>query len=104
MNPAGQLDLTAILAPFNQQFYHRMPFVFLFMVAILLVKVSLRIIAARCANALGGRSKRAAEPGRTTIALVLLPISLGILYIGLEGAMPGTAQSFVTGVTQAWGG
>ena len=104
MNPAGQLDFTAMMAPFNQQFYHRMPFVFLFMVAVLLVKVSLRIIAERCAYALGGRPRRTVDPGRTAVALVLLPISLGLLYMGLEGAMPGTTQSFVTGVTQAWGG
>lgn len=35
MNPAGQLDMTALMAPF----YQRMPFMFLFMVTVLLVKV-----------------------------------------------------------------
>lgn len=104
MNPALQFDAAAAMVPFNQQFYHRMPFVFLFMVAILLVKVSLRIIADRCAYALGGRPRRAIDPGRTMIALLLLPVSLDMLYVGLEGAMPGSTQSFVTGMTQAWGG
>ena len=100
MNPAGQLDMTALMAPF----YRRMPFMSLFMVTILLVKVSLRIIADRCAYALGGRPRRASDPRRTMIALVLLPVSLGTLCVGLEGAIPGSTQSFVAGVSRAWGG
>ena len=100
MNPAGQLDVTALMMPF----YQRMPYVFVFMIAILLVKVSLRIIADRCAFALGGRSRRLDNPARTTAGLLLLPISLGMLYVGMEGAIPGSMQSFLNGVLLAWGG
>ena len=100
MNPAGQLDVTALMVPL----YQHMPFVFVFMVAVLLVKLSLRIIADRCAYALSGRPRRSVNPGRTMAGLLLLPISLGMLYLGLEGAIPGSTQSFLNGLSLAWGG
>ena len=99
MNPAGQLDVTALMMPF----YQRMPCMFVFMIAILLVKVSLRIIADKCASALGGQPRRLDNPGRTMAGLLLLPISLGMLYVGMEGAIPGSMQSFIKGVSASLG-